>query len=96
MLISNSLNLPFTAMPICSVSSRQCYDDGKEFAEQALVFDQAGDIAAAIFYYTEAANVLLTAINVDPRFGNFIVHLRLNSDGRQNFLAGYVDLIRNL
>ncbi|KAL5247610.1 hypothetical protein ACHWQZ_G019477 [Mnemiopsis leidyi] len=59
-------------MPICSVSSRQCYDDGKEFAEQALVFDQAGDIAAAIFYYTEAANVLLTAINVDPSMS----HLR--------------------
>ena len=79
-------------MPICSVSSRQCYDDGKEFAEQALVFDQAGDIAAAIFYYTEAANVLLTAINVDPRFGNFIVLLRFHW---QNFLAGYVDLIQN-
>ena len=59
-------------MPICSVSSRQCYDDGKEFAEQALVFDQAGDIAAAIFYYTEAANVLLTAINVDARFAFWI------------------------
>lgn len=63
-------------MPICSVSSRQCYDDGKEFAEQALVFDQAGDIAAAIFYYTEAANVLLTAINVDPRLENLNLVLK--------------------
>eukprot|EP00116_Pleurobrachia_bachei_P003770 sb/3464032/ len=54
-------------MPICSVSSRQCFEDGKEFAEQALVFDQAGDTAAAIFYYTEAANVLLNAIAVDAR-----------------------------
>ena len=66
--LKTSVHILPAAMPICSVSSRQCYEDGKEFAEQALVFDQAGDIAAAIFYYTEAANVLLTAINVDARY----------------------------
>ena len=51
-------------MPLCSAN--QYYEEGKEFVEQALSLDLAGNAAAAIFYYTEAANVLLSAVNDDP------------------------------
>ena len=52
-------------MPLCS--SSQFYEEGKVFAEQALAFDQQGNAESAIFYYTEAVNVLLNATNADPR-----------------------------